>query len=150
MFKDDEDDDLFADKTAKKQRGKPFEQGKSGNPNGRPKGSRNKTTMAMLELLNEEAEAITRKVIDRAKKGDMLAIKLIMERVCPPRKDAPITFDLRNITTLEDLIPATNQLLQSVSSGDLTPQEAQMIAALIEQQRKTIISTLPLIPIDDF
>ena len=149
MF-DDEEDEMLAVKTTKKQRGKPFEQGKSGNPNGRPKGSRNKTTMAMLELLDVEAEAITRRVIERAKKGDMMAIKLVMERVCPPRKDSPIQFDLRNITTLEDLIPATNQLLQAVSIGDLTPQEAHMIAALIEQQRKTIVSTHPLTPMDDF
>lgn len=80
MF-DDEEDEVLAVKTAPKQRGRPFEQGKSGNPNGRPKGSRNKTTMAMLELLDEEAEAITRRVIERAKKGDMLAIKLVLERV---------------------------------------------------------------------
>jgi ABC-type molybdate transport system substrate-binding protein len=135
--------------TAKIQRGKPFEKGASGNPNGRPKGSRNKTTMAMMEILDEEAEAITHTVINQAKKGDMMAIKLIMERLCPPRKDSHITFNLRNVTKLDDLIPATNQLLQAVSSGELTPQEAQMIAALIEQQRKTIISTLPLIPLDD-
>jgi Family of unknown function (DUF5681) len=148
MF-DDEEDDIFADKTTKIQRGKPFEQGKSGNPHGRPKGSRNKTTMAMLELLDEEAECITRKVIERAKDGDMLAIKLVMERVCPPRKDSPIIFDLQNITSLDDLIPATNQLLQAVSIGELTPNEAHMISGLIEQQRKTIISTLPLLPIDN-
>ncbi len=150
MFGDDEEDEMLAVKTTKKQRGKPFEQGKSGNPNGRPKGSRNKTTMAMLELLDQEAEAITRKVIERAKKGDMMAIRLVMERVCPPRKDSPIRFDLRSITTLEDLIPATDQLLQAVATGDLTPNEAHMIATLIEQQRRTIVSTHPLIPIDDF
>jgi hypothetical protein len=51
--------------------------------------------------------------------------------------------------SLDDLIPATNQLLQSGSIGELTPNDAHMISALIEQQCKTIISTLPLLPIDD-
>jgi hypothetical protein len=32
-----------------KQRGRPFKAGKAGNPNGRPKGSRNKRTQALLE-----------------------------------------------------------------------------------------------------
>ena len=43
-----------AEDTAKKQRGRPFEPGTSGNPNGRPKGSRNKTTVAIEALLDGE------------------------------------------------------------------------------------------------
>jgi len=40
-----------ADKSEKKQRGKPFEKGKSGNPNGRPKGSISaKTKMVQTKL----------------------------------------------------------------------------------------------------
>jgi len=60
-----------AEDTAKKQRGRPFEPGKSGNPNGRPKGSRNKTTLAIEALLEGESEAITRKLLEMAKEGDM-------------------------------------------------------------------------------
>lgn len=146
----DEDDDLFADKTAKKQRGKPFVKGASGNPNGRPKGSRNKATLAMQELLDDEAEEITRIVINRAKKGDMTAIKLVMERICPPRRDMPVYFDVGSVTTLAELIPAINKLLQAVSAGEISPQDAQIVSELIEQQRRTLVSTLPLVPIDDF
>ena len=51
-------------------RGKPFKKGQSGNPGGRPKGTRNKTTLAMEELLDGEAEIITRKAIEKAKEGD--------------------------------------------------------------------------------
>jgi len=50
--------------TAGKQRGRPFEPGKSGNPNGRPKGARNRTTVLAEGLLDGEAEAITRKPIE--------------------------------------------------------------------------------------
>jgi hypothetical protein len=53
---------MAADKTEKKQQtGVPFKPGHSGNPNGRPKGVRNKTTLAVEALLDGEAEAITRK-----------------------------------------------------------------------------------------
>src|SRR4051794_36945675 len=49
-----------AEKTVSKPRGRPFERGKSANPSGRPKGSRNKTTMAVEALLDGEADTITR------------------------------------------------------------------------------------------
>jgi len=49
-----------AENTAKKQRGRPFKAGRSGNPEGRPRGSRNKATMAVEALLDGEAKAIAR------------------------------------------------------------------------------------------
>ncbi len=44
-----------AENTAKKQRGRPFKAGRSGNPEGRPRGSRNNATMAVEALLDGEA-----------------------------------------------------------------------------------------------
>ena len=41
-----------------------FRPGKSGNPSGKPKGTRNKTTLAIEHLLDGEAQAITRKAIE--------------------------------------------------------------------------------------
>jgi Family of unknown function (DUF5681) len=47
----------------------PFEPGKSGNPAGKLRGTRNKTTLAVEALLDGEAETITRKAIQLAKDG---------------------------------------------------------------------------------
>lgn len=131
-----------ADNTARKQRGKPFEQGESGNPSGRPRGSRNKTTLAVQSLLEGEAEEIGRKAIELAKQGDMTAIRLILERVLPPRKDAPVTFDIPRAGTPEEVSAAMDALIQAVASGELTPGEGQSIAALLEEQRKCLETTL--------
>jgi hypothetical protein len=87
------------EKTAAKQRGKPFRKGVSGNPDGRPSGSRNKTTIAVENLLDGEAEALTRKAIELAKRGDMAALSLCLERIAPPRKDRPVAFALPAIDT---------------------------------------------------
>jgi Family of unknown function (DUF5681) len=57
-----------------KQRGKPFAPGQSGNPKGRPVGSRNRATLAIDALLDGEGEVLTRKAITLAKAGDMQAL----------------------------------------------------------------------------
>ena len=126
------------DKTGRKPDGT-FKQGvASANPEGRPKGSRNKTTLAAQALLEGEIETITSKVIDLAKAGDMAAIKLVLERILPPRKDSPITVELPSIATAEDTAKATYAILQAVSYGDITLSEGQALMAMIEQLRKTI------------
>ena len=63
-----------------------FKPGQSGNPAGRPKGACHRTTLAIEALLDGEGEAITRKAIEAAKAGDMVAIRLVLDRICPPRK----------------------------------------------------------------
>jgi len=110
----------MTDNTDKKQsKDKPwqFESGQSGNPSGRPKGSRNKATLAVQALLEGEGEAITRKAIESAKEGDMTAIRLVLERLLPPRKDAPVSFELPAIESAEDLPTAIAALIEAVSQG---------------------------------
>jgi hypothetical protein len=75
--------DTPARDAARARRGRPFERGRSGNPSGRPKGHRNKATMAIEELLDGEAEGLARKVIDKALEGDMAALRLCLERLLP-------------------------------------------------------------------
>jgi len=55
--------------------------------NGRPKGSRNKATIAIESLLRGQAEALTQTVVTTALEGDTVALRLCMERVAPAPKD---------------------------------------------------------------
>ena len=84
------------EKTDTKQ-GARFRKGQSGNPSGRPRGARNKTTLAVEALLDGEAEVLTRKAVERAKEGDSVALRLCLERILPPRKDRPVSFALPKI-----------------------------------------------------
>jgi hypothetical protein len=107
---------------------------------GRPKGSRNKATLALQALFDDEAEVIGRKAVELAKQGDMAAIRLVLERIMPARKDMPVTFEMGRLERMEDITIFMQQMMQSVAGGDLTPQEAHILAGLLEQQRKNITS----------
>ncbi|MCJ2087135.1 DUF5681 domain-containing protein [Methylobacterium sp. E-005] len=111
--------------------GRPFEAGQSGNPAGRPKGSRNRTTQAVEAILEGEAETLTRKAVEMALDGDGPAMRLCLDRLCPPRKDRAITFDLPEIETTADLTRATRALLQGVADGEITPAEASEMSKLV-------------------
>jgi hypothetical protein len=108
-----------------------------GNP-GRPRGARHKTTLAVQELLDGEAEALTRKAIELALAGDMAALRLCVERIAPPRKDAPVSFDLPQIEKAQDGAEAAQAILQAVSTGELTPTEGASVMGLVEGYRRAV------------
>ena len=115
----------------------PWKPGQSGNPKGKPKGARHKATLAALELLDGEAEALSRKAVELALAGDTTALRLCLERIAPPRKDAPVAFELPEMHTASDALAAINAIVQAVANGELTPGEASGLAGLVEAFRKT-------------
>lgn len=118
-------------KNATTTRGRPFE---PGNP-GRPKGSRHKVTLAIEELLQGEAEKLTRKAIDAALAGDMTALKLCLERIAPAPKDRAVQFEAPEIRSAADVPTALAAIVGAVSSATLTPSEGIALAALLDKYR---------------
>jgi len=126
------------DTAMQKPRGRPFEPGSSGNPHGRPKGSRNKTTMAVEALLDGDAAAITRKAVEKALEGDMAALRLCLERILPARRDRPVAFELPKIATAADALEASSAVLAACAEGILSPSEAAEIMDLITTHIRTL------------
>ncbi len=122
----------------RKQGGSQFKPGQSGNPAGKAKGTRHRTTLAIEALLEGDAETLTRKAIELAKGGDMQALRLCMDRLAPPRKDRSVTFELPSIETLEDLPKATRALMTGVATGELTPAEAAELGKLVDAHIRAI------------
>jgi Family of unknown function (DUF5681) len=139
---------MAADNTAKEQRGTPFAPGASGNPDGRPKGSRNKATLALEALLDGQAEALTQKAIDLALAGEITALRLCLDRILPARRDRPVSFEMLPIATAEDAKAASAALLEAVAAGNLTPSEASEIGKLVDGYVKSIELTEVLARLD--
>ena len=121
-------------KNAPTTRGRPFP---AGNP-GRPKGARHRITMLAEKLMEDDAAEVVKSVIGAAKAGDMVAARLILERISPPRKGSPVTFDLPPVATAADVLTALGAVVQAVGEGELTPDEGVTVASLLESKRKAL------------
>ena len=92
-------------------------------------------------LLEGQSESLTQAAIDKALEGDTTALHLCLDRIAPPRKDAPISFNLPEIETPADAAKAARAILKAVADGDVTPQEAVSVMAVVEQFRRTLETT---------
>jgi len=117
-------------------RGRPFVKG---NP-GRAKGSRNKITMACLDLLDGEGEALTRVAVQRAKKGDPVALRLVIERIMPRGRGRTATLSLPAVKRSADLVDACGAVIDAAASGELTLAEAESFMRILDGQRRIIES----------
>lgn len=118
-------------------RGKPFEPGNSFG-RGRPKGSRNKSTLAALALLVEHAEALIRKCIAEALKGDMIAMRLCIERISPALREPAIKFKAGPMGTSSEVALVQETILKDVSKGRIVPQQAESVMNILESKRRLI------------
>ena len=105
---------------------------------GRPKGSRNKATIAIESLLQGQAETLTQTAVTKALEGDSMALRLCMERIAPAPKDQPVSFSLPKMNNATDASEAAGSVLTAVSDGELTPIEATRVMGLIDTFRRTL------------
>lgn len=113
-----------------------WKKGQSGNPAGRKKGTRQRISVQAEHMMAENCEPVVRAVLDAARGGDMAAAKLVLERIVPLRRGRPVTFPLPPIESPADLPVAMAALSAAVCSGELTPDEGQAVAAVLEQHRR--------------
>ena len=102
-----------------------FQKGESGNPAGRPKG-RVDRRLKLTQALADEAQEVTRVVLDAAKGGDLQACSLILTRVCPPLKanSERVQFEL---DPGRSLAQQAQQILQAVAEGRVDPETGKTL-----------------------
>ncbi len=134
--------DKKAKKVAKNSAVKPghkgFVAGESGNPAGRPPGSRNRASRVAASSLEGTAENVMSKIIGAADEGESWALMWLGNRLVPPLRTQPVTFELPPIETVEDLLAAHDAVLTAAARGEITLDEAERISGLLEAKRKAI------------
>ena len=88
--------------------------------------------------MDGQAETITQKAIELALQGDTTALRLCLERICPPRKSRPVNIELPEVKTTEGVAEAQAAVVQAVADGELTPEEGTAVTNILEARRKAI------------
>ena len=109
-----------------------FQKGQSGNPAGRPRGSRNRTTILMQDLLAGRAEAIGQKLVELAENGDITAIRICMDRLAPAGREETVDVGLPPIEKPADSVAAAQAIVAAVAAGDITASEAAGLAKVVD------------------
>jgi hypothetical protein len=110
--------------------------GQSGNPAGKPPGTRNKATQMVMALMEGHAEQITQTIIDAANRGDLAAARMVLERLAPPVRERPLALDLPDTSTAEGISAAQRAVLEAVGAGEILPAEATALSSVVDARRK--------------
>src|ERR1700730_13206948 len=102
-----------------------WQKGVSGNPAGKAPGTRHKTSIWAEGVMQEGAEEVFSILMQKAKEGDMAAIKMVADRIAPIRKAAPFAMP-EHLDKAEML----KIVMAAVADGDLTPGEALDVSKL--------------------
>lgn len=102
-----------------------WQPGQSGNPKGRPVGSRNKKNVIADEFA-KDGSAVARVVMDAALAGDMQAANMVLQRLSPPlrARAEKVTFEL---TPDAPLTTQAQQIMTAVAEGSIDPETGQLL-----------------------
>lgn len=124
--------------TGKIQGSSQFKRGQSGNPKGKPRGARNKSTLTAEKLLEGSLDKICQRIEEEALNGNMQAAKMILDRVLPCKKDRVIQIDLPHIKTHDDVLSAIGSIVNAVGNGEISPSEGESLSRTIDLYSKTL------------
>lgn len=126
-----------AQNTPKRLAGGQFAPGVSGNPRGRPKGSRDKKTLLLQKLVDDDGDVVVRRLLLAARAGEEYAVRLVVERLLPKR-ERRVDVDLARVETAGDVARAVADVIDLVASSDLTIEEGRALLQLVDVQRRAI------------
>jgi hypothetical protein len=106
-----------------------FKPGQSGNPAGRKPGVIDRR-QRIAQFFEGDGVEIAKVVIDAAKKGDMQAAALILNRVAPPARARAERVNF-SLDTSQPLAAQAAAVVQSIADGLLAPDEAQAVLACL-------------------
>jgi Family of unknown function (DUF5681) len=123
-----------AEAAPKKIRGRPFARG---NP-GRPRGSKNRTTRLLEELVAGEGEKLAQKAVELALAGNVRCLQFCLDRLMPRRAGRPLDFTLPAVNDAHDVVAAMAAITTAVNDGSLTAEEAGQLVHILNGYAKAL------------
>ena len=118
------------------------------NPHGRPRSETVKLTKTARERFDRQLaeklpDIFTALFEAGTKDKDTAALSLLVNRAVPVRKGVPVNFKTRPLSNPSECAEAFGDILTAIGRGELTPDEGNMIGALIER-RANLFQTVEL------
>lgn len=114
----------------------------SGNPGGRPQGSRSRISTRVLAKLDVEADEILDQLVQHAKDGDRNAAIFLLQLAIPKsRHSAPDPAELPqdlDLSTPEGIAAAHGAIVAAAASGRLDPDQAASLSQLLNSQKQIV------------
>lgn len=110
-----------------------FRKGVSGNASGRPRGSFNHATRIAQDLIDGEAEALMRNLIDKAIRGDVVALRLCVDRILPPKRSQPLAIKIERLENIHDVHRAFGQIVGAMNEGWVGTSELSATISLLSE-----------------
>lgn len=113
-----------------------FKPGFSGNPAGRPRGSKNSSTR-LREKLSRELPSILKRLTAQALDGDVAAAKLILDRALPPLRPESAVVRVPGVQGAS-LAERAGDVLGAIVEGRLPPDTGAMILSALASTAKAL------------
>lgn len=110
-----------------------FKVGKSGNPQGRPKGAVSRRVQ-LANLFEPHAEKLINKTIELALSGDTVALRLCVERLVPKPKHEPLGIKFPSKYDKNSMEKLSDEILQAVCDGRVDLDEAERLKKFVAEQ----------------
>ena len=118
--------------------GNRFKPGRSGNPAGRPRGSRAPLYAELDAAAAEALPDIVAALVGAAKTGDTRAAELLMRRAWPERKSRAVSIALPETSGADGVARSMEVVIAAMADGTLTPDEAAQVGSVLELHRRAI------------
>lgn len=125
---------MAAETTGRKQRGRPFKPGESGNPAGRPRGSG--LSGKLREAIAKDTPQILATLAQQARDGDVQAARLLLDRVLPPLRAESAAVELPAMQDAETHTERAQAALEAAAGGRIPPDVAASLVAAAAQLAK--------------
>lgn len=126
------DDDFATEQPRRRGSGRPFPKGRSGNPAGRPRGTRNNPLESGRKLLSRNSRPLIEKAIERALTGDAAALRLCLDRLLPRVREGAVSLALPPVRNAADILPMTTAVAAALARGEISPNEAGALGRFVE------------------
>jgi hypothetical protein len=72
------------------------------------------------------------------REGNLIALRICLDRIAPPRKDRHIEFAFPKMEKASDAAAAGASIIEALSKGELTPSEAVELTRMVESFTRTL------------